>query len=45
VGSRATDDTLAGSGIWGDAAMRLAVLSGERRPCETRWRRWGEKVV
>ncbi len=39
VGGRATDDALAGSGIRGDAVVRRAVLSGERRPCETRWRR------
>jgi hypothetical protein len=40
-----TDDALAGSGIRGDAAMRRAVLLGERPPCETRWSGRGEKVV
>ncbi len=35
VDSRATDDALAGSGNRGDAAVRRAVLSGERRPCKT----------
>ncbi len=32
VGSHAMDNTLTGSGIWGNAAVSQAVLSGERLP-------------
>ncbi len=34
VGGRVMNNMLTGSGIWGDTAVRQAVLLGERRPCD-----------